>query len=806
MSDSPKAVFLSYAREDTDTARRIADALRGFGVEVWFDQNELRGGDSWDAKIRQQIRTCALFIPMISATTQARGEGYFRREWKIAVDRSHDMHEGVPFIMPVVVDDTTESAALVPDAFMRVQWTRLAGGRPTSQFVEQVKLLLEPRGVGMEPGQSLGAVGGAKAARPVQRDEDVASPTVARNRTAPGMPWFRFAVGALAVVVAVAIAYFIFRPRRSPQEIAALVAAAQAIGEQAAAKAPAESKPAPPPAPAPAAPAVNDKSLAVLPFENMSEEKDGSFFADGIHEDILTNLALVHELHVVSRTSVMQYRGTTKPIRQIGTELGVAYLLEGSVRRAGNKVRVTGQLINARTDEHVWAKAYDRDITDIFALQSELSQEIAGALAAALSPQEKSLLERRPTQNLAAYDAYVKARQMAQSASSQQLELATIESLLNKAVELDPNFAAAWSELGRHHAFAYFNETDRSADRLTKARAAIETAVRLAPDAPEVIENYGDYFYYGYRDYARAVEQYQRLAVLRPNDAAVFGSLGLIHRRQGRMPESLTDLRHAVELEPRNLRYVRALQQLVQALDRYEEAAALQQRVVDLSPGDVFEEFALISNSFFARGSMKETTDWLAQAKAAAGQEAVLAYGRKNWAVLTGNWAEAVRLDGVQRYYDIPGFPHWSQDLTMAFALAAQGDRAAARTRAAEAIPAIKAELEMKPSATAWSGLAGTYVLTGDREEALRCVRKAMELVPEASDAVAGPTFSISYGSTLAWLGDKDAALAELARLLRTPYGENIYAAKYGLNWFPLRGDPRFEALVNDPKNNAPLF
>jgi TolB-like protein/Tfp pilus assembly protein PilF len=793
---SPRAVFLSYAREDTDIARRIADALRGFGVEVWFDQNELRGGDSWDAKIRQQIRTCALFMPMISATTQARGEGYFRREWKIAVDRSHDMHEGVPFIMPVVVDDTPESAALVPEPFMRVQWTRLPGGMPTPQFVEQAKRLLEPRASGMQTGRPLGAAGVATAARPVQRDGNVA---------APGIPWFRIALGALAVVVAAAMAYFVLRPRRSPQEIAALVAAAQGIGENVA-KAPVPTAPAAPSGPAPAAPPINDKSLAVLPFENMSEEKDGSFFADGIHEDILTHLALVHELHVVSRTSVMQYRGTTKPIRQIGTELGVAYILEGSVRRAGNMVRVTGQLINARTDEHVWAKAYDRDVTDIFAIQSELSQEIAGALAAALSPQEKSLLERRPTENLAAYDAYVKARQMGLSASGAQLEFATIESLLKKAVELDPHFAAAWAELGRHYAYIYFSEVDRSADRLAQARAAIETAVGLAPDAPEVIENYGDYFYYGYRDYARAVEQYQRLAVLRPNDAGVFGSLGLIHRRQGRWQESLAELRRAVELESRNLRYVRALQQLVQALDLYDEAAALQQRVVELNPGDVFDQYTLASNPFFARGSMKETADWLAQAKPDAAQEPVLAYGRKNWAIQTGNWAEAIRLDGVQRYYDIPGFTRWSQDVVLAFTLAAQGDRAAARARAAEAIPAIKAELEKKPSATAWSGLAGAYVLAGDRDEALRCARKAMELVPEATDAVAGPAFSLNYASDLAWLGDKDAALAELARLLRTPYGENIYAAKYGLNWFPLRGDPRFEALVNDPKNNAPLF
>ena len=484
----------------------------------------------------------------------------------------------------------------------------------------------------------------------------------------------------------------------------------------------------------------------------------------------------------------------------------MAYILEGSVRRAGNKVRVTGQLINARTDEHVWAKAYDRDITDIFAIQAELSQEIARALAAALSPEEKSLIERRPTENLAAYDAYVKARHMAGSGTSEQLEYKAIEALLRKAVELDPQFAAAWGQLGRECAYVYFSEIDRSPAKLEEARQAIETAVRLAPDAPEVIENYGDYFYYGYRDYARAVEQYQRLAVLRPNDAVVFGSLGLIHRRQGRMRESLTELRRAMELEPRNVRYVRAAQQLSQALNLYPEATALQQQVVSLSPGDVIEQFTLALIPFNAQGSIKEGQAMFENVKADPAHEPLLFFGRKQFALLTGNWAEAIRLDGEHRYYDFAGVPHWSQDLAMAFVLAAQGDKPAARARAAATIPEIKLELEAKPSASAWSGLSAAYALTGEREEALRCGRKAMELVPESSDAVAGPSFSLSYAQVQAWFGDKDAALAELARLLRTPYGENIYSAKFSVNWFPLRGDPRFEALVNDPKNNAPLL
>ena len=512
MSEFNKAVFLSYAREDTDAARRIADALRAFGLEVWFDQNELRGGDAWDAKIRKQIRECALFLPIISARTQERHEGYFRREWKLAVERTHDMAAGIAFIVPVVIDATPENEAAVPEEFLRYQWTRLSHGVPSSQFVEQVKGLLEaPRK--------------AAAQRSEVRSQRSEVGATGRKSGVPVWVW-----GALAAVVIVVGAVIVLR------------------------------KPAPSPAPA-ANPKpetqnpkpidlANAKSIAVLPFANMSEDKDNSaFFSDGIHEDILTNLALIRELRLVSRTSVMQYRNTTKPIRQIAPELGSAHALEGSVRRFGSKVRVTGQLIRAATDEHVWADKFDRDITDIFAIQSELSQAIAGALQTALSPEEKNLLQRRPTDNPAAYDLYLRARQFRNSgvASGEK-----IEPLLLSAVQLDPKFAAAWAELASRHAFAYFNDTDHTESRLAKAKEAIDTALRLAPDDPAVMEGAGDYYYYGYRDYTRAAEQYLRLAQLRPNDPVMYFSLALIHRRQGRWADSLANFRRAGELDLSN--------------------------------------------------------------------------------------------------------------------------------------------------------------------------------------------------------------------------------------------------------------
>ncbi|HKB56232.1 MAG TPA: TIR domain-containing protein [Lacunisphaera sp.] len=761
-----RAVFLSYAREDTGAARRIADAMRAFGVDVWFDQSELRGGDSWDAKIKKQVRECALFIPIISATTQARGEGYFRREWKLAIERTQDMAAGMPFLVPVVIDDTPESAAQVPEEFMRVQWTRLARGVPTPQFVEQVRKLLEkPQKIAAKT-----VAGLAEAGRP-------GSPTPATSKGIPGWMWPALAV----VIVAVAVGVITLR-KPEPAAIAA------------------ETKPVPAPL---AVPRVSDKSIAVLPFTNMSEDKDNVFFADGIHEDILTNLALIHELRVVSRTSVMPYRTTSKSMRQIAEELGVAYILEGSVRRAGNKVRVTGQLIRATTDEHVWAKAYDRDITDIFAIQSELSHEIAAALSAALSPQEKQLLDRRPTENLAAYDAYLKARELRQRNQAGTQES---EPLLEEAVRLDPKFALAWAELASAMTQSYFNDVDHSDARLAKAKAAIDTAVRLAPDDPDIIDRLGDYYYYGYRDFARATEQYLRLAVLRPNDAAVFGSLGFIHRRQGRWGEALKELQRAAELEPRDLRYGHTLVSLSLGLHRYEEAAARQEQIPALFPDSLLDILYTAAIRYLARGSQREGEDMIARLRPDQRDQPAAVYGRKQWARLIGDWEESIKLDGQLRYYDGYGESHWSQDISAAFVLWAHGDQAAARALATSAIREGKAELAQKPSATAWAWLAGAYALIGNKAEALRCAQTAKDLIPESKDAVAGPPLSMYYAQVLAWCGEKDRAIAELTRLLRTPFGENIHAAKYSPYWLPLHGDPRFEALLNDPKNNEPLF
>ncbi|HEY1794373.1 MAG TPA: TIR domain-containing protein [Opitutaceae bacterium] len=754
-----RPVFLSYAREDSPSAQRIADALRSHGIEAWFDQSELRGGDAWDQKIRRQIKECALFLPVISARTQARGEGYFRLEWKLAVERTHLMAEGVPFLAPVVVDDTPEGAALVPAEFLRVQWIRLPGSLPTPQFVAQVKRMLEPPATGRGSAPPQAAPG-----RP-------ADPVRPRRRG--------LMVGAVIAGCAAAAAAAYFR--------AAKHGGAQPV--------PAASAPA-----AASQPTVDPKSVAVLPFENMSEDKDNAFFADGVHEDILTHLALVKELHVVSRTSVMQYRGTTKPIKEIGRELGVAYILEGSVRREGNMVRVTGQLIDARTDEHVWAKAYDRDVSDIFAIQGELAEAIAGALQSVLSPEEKDLVTRRPTENSEAYDLYLKARVLRYSAIDGMGGKS--RAILMRAVQLDPNFAQAWGELASRLAFALFSGAGGPGDAKL-ADEAIANATRLAADDPVVIESIGDYYYYAHHDYARATEEYMKLAELRPNDGAVYSSLGLIQRREGRMDDAIANLRRAVDLDPANQSYLLTLDETLLTTRRFRDLDAMQLRW----QASGFDPTVYLTGRAYAAfnetGSDSEAKVVYDLPETGPNPDQVL-YMKKIVALGIADAPAYIRFHRRLPSYggDIQNQP-WDQQECYAEALAETGDMQGARTEAAKAAAQLEGIVEKSPdNAFAWADLAVSEALLSDRAKALAAIQEVHAAMPESRDAVFGPVVSLTCMQALMWCGEKDQAISEVARLLKVPYGANVFMISREA---PLRDDPRVEAMIADPANRAVL-
>ena len=622
----------------------------------------------------------------------------------------------------------------------------------------------------------------------LKRDEDVAPEESIAPQTARRMDRMIIAVLVLALGY-FGFDKFVLGPRRE----AAILASVQKLDAS-----PTAAKP---------GAVISDKSIAVLPFINMSEDKDANaFFADGMHEDILTNLAFIRDLHVVSRTSVMQYRNTTKPINEIASELKVAYLLEGSVRRAGNKVRVTGQLIRAETDEHVWASSYDRDISDVFAIQAELSKSIAGALQAVLSPETKALLERRPTDSPAAYDAYLRARQLGNSGD--YFDARAMVVLLRRAVELDPKFAAAWAELAKREAFIFFKMVQTPA-QLALAKTAIDLAVQLAPEDPAVIKGLGYYYYYGHRDYSRATEKFLQLAQIRPNDAEVYSLLARVQRRQGRMPEALPNFRRSAELDPQSpILETDVIYSLI-GCRQYAEAESRGREFLRRHPGHLSGAMYL-GQAVFAARSSTEAMSALAGLSVPQSDRAEHLYVQLQNARAAANWAEAIRLDREQRYFNSDDdAPRFLQDVLAAATFAEAGDPAACRARATEALAAMQALLAEQPlNAQLWAALSLAHGLLGEHDEALRCGAKARELLPESRDALSGASISALCASALAYAGEKDRALAEFERFLHMPFGTNAILDRgiYSGSWKPLRDDPRFQALLNDPKNNEPLF
>lgn len=554
MSEATKAVFLSYAREDAAAAKRIAEALRGFGVEVWFDMSELRGGDQWDQKIRGQIKACALFVPVISTTTQSRDEAYFRLEWKLADDRSHLMAPGKAFIVPVVIDATAELGAAVPDSFNRAQWTRLSGGAPTPQFVEQVKRLLEGKTV-------------AGVADPGRRAAEPGSATPATRKAIPGWTW-----GALAAVVVGLGVYLVLRP-----------APVGPVSDRPHLE-PAPATIAPKPVTAPAIPA---KSIAVLPFENRSEAKADAFFTDGIHDDLLTQIARFKDIKTISRTSVMAYKNTTKNMRTIGQELGVATILEGGVQRAGNQVRINMQLIDTRTDEHLWAETYTRELTaeNIFAIQSEIATAIAKALSAVLSPEEQQQLEHRATASLAALEQYFAANALARDLNTEKLARAI--PLYQEAIRVDPSFAPAYARLaGVYLNQIYFSGLPTEA-QLRKAEPLVDRALQLDPRLSEAHESRGYLLFYR-DDFPGARAAYERAIELKPNsDTAYLGlAMVLFWHDHSLREQGLTLARRARELSPEDPNVNRTIASFLTGLGKLDEARVMVEKLIRENPQD----------------------------------------------------------------------------------------------------------------------------------------------------------------------------------------------------------------------------
>lgn len=549
MTEQSNAVFLSYASQDAEAAQRICEALRAAGIEVWFDQSELRGGDAWDRKIRHEINDCALFIPIVSQHTQERLEGYFRHEWKFATERTHHMADEKAFLVPVVIDSTGDREAIVPDLFRAMQWTRLPAGETPPAFVERVQRLLSP--------ESPAATRSSTATGPAQ--------TIGSR---PRKTWWskRALPMAVAVVIASVGGYialdrlWLSKRAASPPSVAASTVP-NAFS--------------PPP-----------HSIAVLPFVNMSGDREQEYFSDGLSEELLNDLARINELQVAARTSAFSFKGKDTDIGTIARRLNVGTVLEGSVRRSVHKVRVTAQLINAVNGYHLWSETYDRDLGDVLRLETEIASAVASALRITLLRDVATEINVGGTRIPAAKDAYLRAAsaywQMVSASDNE-----TVRAGYQEAVRLDPNFALAYAEwsmaLGGYA--SDFAHGPAIADFHRQARAQALKAIALAPELGEGHLALASVQQKAF-DFAGASDEFQRAVTLSPGNARILRDYGLFAVQMGRTDAGLTAARRAVALDPLNELSYSFLDSALLYARRYDEALAVYQNWVSLGPKD----------------------------------------------------------------------------------------------------------------------------------------------------------------------------------------------------------------------------
>ena len=557
---------------------------------------------------------------------------------------------------------------------------------------------------------------------------------------------------------------------------------------------------------APSAASIPEKSVAVLPFENMSRDPDNAFFTDGVQDQILTALAKVADLKVISRTSVMQYKsGTSRNTREIGQQLGVAHLLEGTVQRAGNKVRVNAQLIDARTDAHEWAENYDRPVDDVFAIQSEIAKKIADQLQAKLSPSEKSAIEQAPTKDVAAFDFYTRAKTLLLTTSFSALAAQNYfkaVDLLDQALTRDPSFFLAQCQLAYAHDNMYFLGIDHTPARLASAEAAVNAAFKLRPDAGEAHLARAEHLYRGYLDYDGALAELEIARRTLPNDPRVFELTGYIARRRGNQEEGLRNLQHAIELDPRNFFTLEQIALSYLNLRRYADEAAVLDRALAIKPDDVDTRVVRALIPFDAQADPRPLRDTIEKIRA-ADPEGIKSVA-DSWVICALAQRDAASAENALRVLgDNAAVGADAVRLPPAVIEGVIGrmtrneDKARAAFTAARAVQEkrVQEQPEWGPSLCVL-GLIDAGL--GRKEDALREGRRAVELLPAQKDALNGAHMIEYFAIIAAWVGEKDLACKQLAAVAPLESTSISYGQLKLLPYSdPLRGDPRFEKIVN---------
>jgi len=545
-----------------------------------------------------------------------------------------------------------------------------------------------------------------------------------------------------------------------------------------------------------------DKSIAVLPFENLSDAKENAYFADGIQDDILTNLSRIGDLKVISRTSVMSYRGKPTTVREIGKTLGVSTILEGSVRREGNRVRVTVQLINATNDEHIWGNNYDRDLTDVFAIQTDLAHEIADALQAKLSPVEKEQIGRKPTQNADAYLLYVQAHDIFNRTDRLRDDVVKAEGLYEEAVKKDPTFALAFAGLGMVENWMY-HSFDPTPARRDKAKAAVDSAIRLRPDLPEARLALGFFYYYCDRDdqhYQRALDEFAVAQRSLPNNAEVYLAIGAIERRQGKWAQSTANMEKAAALDPKNAWVLQNLSFNYEANRDFETAEKILDRGLAVAPQSFAMRGLKAKLALEWKGDASVSEKFLSEVPAGVDPEGIITLSRINILILQRRFAEALQLVEKMPKETVHGegtapTPKAFFKGILHFMLGEKNKARADFERARVIVEESVRDVPDDPSRHAQLG--AIFAGLGRKEEAIREGKRAVELLPESKDAFEGPQVTIALAQIYCWTGEKEQALQLIERSLSTPNGINVPLLKLDPVWDPIRDHPRFKALID---------
>ena len=752
-------VFISHSSKDEAIAAAICDHLETSGIRCWIAPRDIEVGTEWTTGIMRGIAACRVLIMVFSV--HANGSEHVRRE----VAQAFSMGLAV---IPLRLDPVVPQDGLA--YFLgTVHWLD-ATSPPLQNHLDSLtkrirRLLTEHH-----------------RSAPVAPETKNHATSVAGSKR-----WSRVAAVALVgTVIAISIVVWVFtRPDRAAQPTALDGVAA----------------------------ATSAKSIAVLPFANISPNKDDAYFADGVQDEILNNLAKIAQLKVISRTSVMQYRADSKRnLRQIANALGVATVLEGAVQRAGNRIRVSTELIDARSDNTVWADSYDRDLTDIFTIQSEVAQIIANKLMATLSTEEKKSIDAKPTSNLEAYDLYLRARQLFLNArisftdATVETPLADAICLLEQAVRLDPKFTLAYCQAVEAHDFLF--KVDAKPERRALADAAVNRALELSPNLAEVHLAFAQHLYICYRDNARARVE---LAIAKrelPNNVDAILLEAYLDRRQGNWKKAIAEFNEAIARDPQNAISINELASTLPAVSQFRAAGQAFDRLIGLRPDEpMLEVQKAFFVTFLGTGNDETVRSAIAALPASMADDDGVLNLRLIFALMNRDWSLAKQLLEKMKGPDDEGyFAYDSESVPMGcyaiFLARLHGENAGADSSFTKVREELSQKVQKAPKdAGLLSELAVVDALLNVKDNAIAEAKRAIEILPISDDALAGAGLITNLAVVYAWTDELDLAFATLEHAAKTPAAISYGELKRDQYWEPLRKDPRYEKLLAELKS-----